>query len=117
MLLSVWFLPQYLGSGALLLGMGCDYILCAVCSLWLLRKKTGKLRSGKYVLKLLAFVPVSVIGVLARMCFMRYMSYLPALILTALVILGAEVAVMHLLKLFDFRAFFAKFLPKKIKVM
>ncbi len=114
MLLCVWLLPKYLGSGALLVGMTCDYLLCAACSLGLLRKKTGKLRSGKYVLKLaLAFLPVCVLGVLARMLFMRYMSYLPALVLTVLCIAGTEAVLLSLLKLFDFRAFFLKFLPKK----
>ncbi len=118
MLLSVWFLPQYLGSGALVFGMSCDYILCAACSLLLLRKKTGKLRSGKYVLKLaLAFLPVCVFGVLVRTLLMRCMSYLPALALTVLLVLGAEIAVMSLLKLFDLRAFLSKFLPKKVKAM
>ena len=113
MLLCVWFLPQFLGSGALLAGMSCDYFLCAACSLWLLRKKTGPLRSGKYALKLLTFVPVCVLGVVLRGLFMKVMSYIPALALTMLAVFGAEIAVMALFKLFDFRAFFAKFLPKK----
>lgn len=119
MLLCVWFLPKYWGSGALVAGMCCDYLLCAVCSLRLLGKKTGKLRSGKYVVKLaLAFLPVCAVGVLARMLLMRWMSYLPALVLTIFIILGLEAAVLSIFKLFDLRAFFLKFLPKKkIKAM
>ena len=119
MLLCVWILPQFLGSGALIVGMACDYVLCALFSLFLLQKKTGKLRSGKYILKLaLATFPVTVCGVLLRMFLMRYLSYIPALTITILVLLALEAAVLTLFKLFDLRAFFRKFLPKKkLKVM
>ncbi len=114
MLLSVWFLPRYLGSGALVFGMGCDYVLCAVCSLLLLRKKTGKLRSGRYVLKLLAaFVPVSAVCILAKVLLMRYLSYLPALVLTVFVGMGSEIAALKLLKLLDFRALISRFFGRR----
>ncbi len=114
MLISVWVLPRFLGSGALVAGMCLDYLLCAVCSLLLLGKKTGRLRSGRYACRLaLFFAPVCVLAVLLRMLLMRFLSYLPALALTLFSILILELVVMRLGKLFDLRAFIGGFLPKK----
>ncbi len=114
MLLCVWFLPKYLGSGALLVGMAGDYLLCAVCSLYLLQKKTGRLRSGSYTAKLaLVLLPVGIAGGALKGLLMRYLSYLPALTLTVIALLVLEVAVLSLFRLFDFRSFVLKFLPKR----
>ncbi len=114
MLLCVWLLPKYLGSGALLVGMTCDYTISAVCSLALLRKKTGKLRSKSYFLRLvLAAAPVTLLGFFARKLFVVYLSYLPALALTMLVLLIAEAAIFSAFKLVDIRALLSRFLPKR----
>ena len=114
MLLCVWFLPKYLGSGALLVGMAADYLVTAICSLILLRKKTGKLRSVKYFLRLLlALVPVTVVGVVARIFLMKVLSFVPVLIITAILVALLEVLMLSLLKLFNFKAFILKFLPKR----
>ena len=116
MLGCVYFLPKYLGSGALLVGMAADYIITSVCSLFLLRKKTGKLRSGKYLLKLaLVLLPVAAAGILLRNLLAAYMSYLAALVITAIVVGVAEVLLLTLFKLFDFRALLARFFTKKHK--
>lgn len=116
MLACVYFLPRYLGSGALCVGMACDYCITALCSLILLRKKTGKLRSGKYLLKLaLAVLPVILIGYGVRILLMRYLSYLIALAITMFVMLAAEVVLLSLLRLMDFRALLARFFTKKHK--
>ena len=115
MLLSVWFLPKYLGSGALVLGMALDYLLVSVCSLILLRKRTGKLGSGKYCFKLiLAAVPVAAAGYGLKYLLMPVMSYVPATVIILIVMFGLEALLMWALKLFDFKAFFKRFLPKKL---
>ena len=115
MLLSVWFLPKYLGSGALVLGMALDYLLVSVCSLTLLRKRTGKLGCGKYLFKLiLAAVPVGAAGYGLKLLFMPLMSYVPATVIILIVMFGLEALLLWALKLFDFKAFLKRFLPKKL---
>ncbi len=117
MLACTWFLPKYLSSGALCVGMACDYLITAVCSLILLGKKTGALRSWKYFLRLFAaVVPVAVIGYFARKLFVLYFSYLPALALTILVIGCAELLLFSALRLMDVRAILRRFFAKRKKV-
>ncbi len=114
MLLNVWFLPKYLGSGALCLGMACDYTISAVCALALLRKKTGKLGSWKYFLKLsCAVLPVIGLGYFVRKLLATYLSYIPALALTVLFIGCAEVLLFSLLKLLDVKALLRRFFAGK----
>ena len=116
MLACVYFLPRYLGSGALCVGMACDFCITAICSLVLLRKKAGKLQSGKYFIKLvLAMLPVLAIGILLHNLLMRCVSYVIALVLTIFVMLVAEILVLSLFKLMDFRALIARFFAKKHK--
>ncbi len=114
MLLCVWFLPRYLGSGALCIGMACDYLITAVCSLFWLRKKTGKLRSLRYFVRLAAAaVPVAALGYFVRKLLVSCMSYLPALALTILFVAGAEVLLFSALKLLDLKALFRRFFGRK----
>ena len=116
MLACTWFLPKYLGSGALCIGMACDFTISAVCSLILLKKKTGKLRSWKYFLRLsAATVPVVVLGYFVRQFLITYLSYIPALALTMLFIGGAEVLIFSLLKLLDVRTRMGRFFGKRLK--
>lgn len=116
MLLCVCILPEYLGSGALIAGMACDYFITAVCSLVLLRKKTGKLRSVLYFLRIVAAVlPVVVLGYFARKLFVLWFSYIPALALTMLVVAVAEAVLFAVWKLYDYRALFSRFFGKKEK--
>ncbi len=116
MLACVYFLPRYLGSGALCVGMACDFCITAICSLVLLRKKAGKLQSGKYFIKLvLAMLPVLAIGILLHNLLMRCVSYVIALVLTIFVMLIAEVLILSLFKLMDFRALVTRFFAKKHK--
>lgn len=42
MLLSVWFLPRYIGVYALCVGQGASHVVCAVCNLRLLHKRCVK---------------------------------------------------------------------------
>ncbi len=117
MLACVWFLPKYLGSGALCVGMACDYTISAACALILLRKKTGKLGSWKYFLKLTAAVlPVIGVGYFVRKLFITCLSYIPALALTVLVIGAAEVLLFSLLKLLDVKALGNRFFAGKKRV-
>ncbi len=114
MLACVWFLPAHLGSGALLVGMALDYLISSVCSLALLKKKTGRLRSGKYFLKLaLCAAPVAALGYLARKLFVTYMGYLPALALTVLVIGAAELLLFGAARLMDVRVLMSRFFGRK----
>ncbi len=116
MLACVWFLPAYLGSGALLVGMAADYVVTATCSLVLLWKKTGRLRSGKYALKLFAaLAPAVLAGTVLRRLLMRVLSFFPALVLSVLTVAALEVLLLTLFRLFDFVGFFKKFLPKRRK--
>ena len=116
MLLSVWFLPKYLGSGALILGMALDYIFVAACSLLLLKKRTT-LRSGKYFLKLLLVaLPVGAVGFGLQYLLMKVLSFLPASVITLVVMLSLEALLLWALKLFDFKAFFTRFLPNKLHI-
>ena len=114
MLLSVWFLPQYLGSGALALGMALDYVFVSVCSLILLKRRTT-LRSGRYCLKLLLVaLPAAAVGFGLKYLTMKVMSYIPATIVTLIVMIAVEAVLLWALRLFDFKAFFKRFLPKKL---
>ncbi len=116
MLACTWFLPKYLGSGALCLGMACDYTISSGCSLFLLKKKTGRLRSGKFLLKLSAAVlPVLGAGFLVRKGLMLVMSYLPAMALTILFLGAAELVLFPALKLLDVRTLLARFFPRRRK--
>ena len=116
MLACTFFLPQFLGAGALLAGMACDSCITALLSLLLLRKKTGKLRSGKHLLKLLAaLAPVAVLGFLVHALLVQYLSYFPALALTMLVMLGGEAAMLSVFRLIDLKALFTRFFGKKRK--
>ncbi len=114
MLLCVWFLPKYLGSGALCVGMACDYTLSAACALILLRKKTGKLGSWKYFFKLsAAVVPIVAAGYFLRKFLVCYLSYIPALAITVFAILALEVALFSALRLLDVKSLFLRFFAKK----
>lgn len=116
MLACTFFLPRFFGGGALLVGMACDQCITALLSLLLLRKKTGRLRSGKYLLRLLgAIAPVAAAGYFAHLFFTRYLSYVPALALTMLVILAGEALTLSLFRLVDLKALFARFFGKKRK--
>ena len=96
--------------------MACDQCITAFLSLFLLRKKTGRLRSGKYLLRLLgAIAPVAAAGYFAHLFFARYLSYVPALALTMLVILAGEALTLSLFRLVDLKALFARFFGKKRK--
>ena len=116
MLGCVFFLPKYLGSGALIVGMACDFCITAVCSLLLLKKKAGKLRSGKYFFKLvLSMAPVTVIGVLLRNLLYSCLGYLPALFITGVTVLALQALALSAFRLFDFRNFLKRFFAKKQK--
>lgn len=113
MLLSVWVLPQFLSGGALLVGMAADYCISAVCSLLLLRKKTGALRSKSYFAKLvLAALPVVIVGCFARELFFRCLGFFPALLLTMIVVALLELALYSFTKLLDVRTLFQRFFGK-----
>lgn len=116
MLLSVLILPRFLGSGALIVGMIGDACITALLSLLLLRKKAGKLAMGKFCARLAcAVLPAAVLGYLVRSGLVLVLSYLPALAVTMLVILVAELALLSVFRLVDLRALFARFLCKKRK--
>ncbi len=116
MLLSAWLLPPYLGSGALLVGMACDYTVTSVCSLVLLAKKTGKLRSWKYFLKSLPVIAITAVaGMGVRALLMTYLGYVAALVLLVLFVLAAELILLHVLGLFDLVAFLRNFFGKRRK--
>lgn len=116
MLACVWFLPKYLQGNALSIGISCDFCITAVCSLVFLRKKTGKFRQGKYLLKLACVVLVtSVAGVLIHKLLERCVSYFPAFAVSFLFTALLEVALLALFRLVDFRALFTRFLPKRRK--
>ncbi len=116
MLLSVWFLPKYLGSGALLLGMAGDYLVTAACSLALLKKKTGRLSSLRYLGKLtLALAPAAILGYVVRGLLMHVLSAFPALLLTAIFVAGVEIALLSLFRLLALPALLRKFLPSRKK--
>ena len=114
MLACVWFLPAYLGSGALLVGMAAEYVVTAVCSLFLLVKKTGRLRSGSYFLRLCIVTAVcSLLGYGLRTLLMICMNYILAHVLTLLLIGLAELGALRLFKLFYPAAFFKKFIGRR----
>ena len=116
MLGCTWILPRFLGGGALLAGMIGDSCVTAACSLALLRKKTGRLRSVRYFLKLLAaLAPAAALGFAARALLMRCMSHIPALILTVLLLAAAEAGMLALFRLCDFKAVLRRFFAKKSK--
>ncbi len=108
MLICVWFLPPYLGSGALILGMTLDYLVSALCSLILLRKRTS-LRSGKYCLKLaLISLVVAAAGYGINYLMMKVTGYVFATVVAALFIMLAEALLLWLLKMVDFKSLLKK---------
>ena len=116
MLACTFFLPKYLGAGALLAGMACDSCITALLSLLLLQKKTGKLRFAAYLGRLVAaLTPAAAAGWLVHALLTRYLSYLPALFCTLLVLLAAECAMLALFRLVAFRTLLARFFAKKRK--
>ena len=116
MLLCVFFLPPLLGSDALTLGMALDFLITAVCSLVLLKKRTGRLYLGKYCLRLLsATLPAAALGFLVYSLGMRHLSYVPAALLSALVIAAVELVLFRLFHLFDPRRFLSRFFEKRRK--
>ena len=116
MLLCTVLLPRYLGGGALLAGMACDSCITALLSLLLLRKKTGRLRIGKYCLRLLAAVLLCVaLGLPAHAFCARYLSYFPAFAVTMLLLAAAEVLLFSLMRLIDVRTLLCRFFAKKSK--
>lgn len=116
MLLCVWFLPKYMGSGALVLGMALDYLVSSICSLCLLRKRT-KLGSMKYCLKLLLVaVPVTAAGYGLKYLLMRLTGYIPATVVTLIGMLLAEGLLLWAFRLFDFKSFFKRFVISKLPV-
>lgn len=118
MLVCVCVLPRFLSGGALLAGMGCDYAVSAVCSLVLLKKKTGSLRSGRYFLRLvLACLPVIAVGSIARKFFMLFFGEIPALALSLLVVGIAELVLFSVAKVFSLSTLFRRFFGKNSKKM
>ena len=116
MLLSVWFLPRYLGSGALVVGMALNHILVTTCSLILIKKRTS-LRSGRYCLKLLLMaIPVTVAGYFVESLLMKVLGYIPATILTLILMMSLQTLLVWALKLLDFKAVFARFRPRKLRL-
>lgn len=114
MLLSVWFLPKYLGSWALVVGMTLDYLLVSVSSLILLGRRT-KLTSGKYCGKLFIVALLSAAaGYGVKYLLMRFMSYIPATVITLLFMFALEALLVWAFRLFDFKGFFKGFLSKKL---
>ncbi len=114
MLACVWFLPRYLGSAALLAGTAAEYTVTAVCSLVLLVKKTGKLRSGMYFFKLCCVTAaLSLIGVVLRRLLMMCLNYILAHLLVLFVLGILELAAFRILRLFDPAAFLRKFFGKR----
>ncbi len=112
MLLTAWTLAPLMGSGALLLGMAADYTLSAVCSLALLAKKTGRLRSGKYALLLSCIIfALSVAGMGVRAVLMLCLDYVWVLVLLFVLLSAAELLLFKVCRLFDAAAFLKKFLP------
>lgn len=115
MLLCTFFLPKYIGNGALLVGMACNFSLSAVLSLFLLAKKTGALRSGKYALKLLLLtLPVFLLGSAVRKFLMSCLSFLPAAFFSALFTLFMEIALFQAFRLMDLKALILKFFGGKL---
>lgn len=110
MLLCIWFLPAYLGSGALLVGMTCDFCITAMLSLILLRKKAGRLVSSKTVLKFaLLTVPASLVGIGCNMLLMRYLDYVAVSVITIILVGLVEVTLMWALKLVDVKRIVKRF--------
>lgn len=110
MLACVFFLPQFLQEGALLVGMGCDYTVCALVSLLLLTKKTGKLKSGKYLLKLIFCVlPVIAAGLALKSFLVNAAGDFLILLFTFLLVGGLEVLLFQLFKLCDLKELFRHF--------
>ncbi len=116
MLVCVWVLPPYLGSGALLVGMACDYTVSAVCSLALLYKKTGSLRSGGYFLRAtLASLPVIVLGYFVNELYLRVFSDVLALAASVFTVTALEAISFAIFKLYSPKKLFARFFRKKTR--
>ena len=71
---------------------------------------------GKFCVRLAcAVLPAAALGYLVRSGLVLVLSYLPALAVTMLVILVAELSLLSVFRLVDLRALFARFLCKKRK--
>ncbi|MBQ7369499.1 MAG: oligosaccharide flippase family protein [Clostridia bacterium] len=114
LLLSVLFLPRFLGAYAYLIGMGANFTLTAFCNLFFLRKHCP-LKGGFYVhlLKTIAFLlPVSLFGqALKAFCLGKVHALLGVGIVGAGVVLFA--VALQCLLFRESRAFFVKIFGKK----
>ncbi len=118
MLLCTWFLPPVLGSGALLVGMACDYAFSAVCSLVLLWKKTGKLRSVGYFLRtVVACVPVVVAGGVIKELAALVTSDVLCLFLSVVAVGILEFIFFAIFRLYRPKSIFLRFFAKKTRKM
>lgn len=120
MLLCVWFLPAYLGSGALLLGTAADYCITAVCSLVLLKKKAGKLCSLKTILRIaLATLPAAGVGIGLKTVLMLCLDYVSATVLVMLAIALTEALLLWACRFIDLKQIctkiFSRIFRKKSK--
>ena len=89
-----------IAGGALLAGMAGEYALSAILSLGVLKKRTGRLCSGVFLLRLLAAAGGAVLaGLLIRSVCFRFFGFFPALVLTFLLLAAAEAMLFGLLGL------------------
>ena len=91
MLLCVWFLPQWCGVYAVIIGSGASACVTAALNLAVIAKTVGKVRYKKYTLVAAASMfPAALFAVLLRGTLAAVLPAIPAAILCGAVVAAAE---------------------------
>jgi O-antigen/teichoic acid export membrane protein len=111
LLLSILFLPKYVGAYAYIIGLGISYLLTMACNLIFLYKKCpflkrerGQVRDYAPFFTLFAILPFSLLGKLCLTVFRQFTGSVLCLVLTALTLLIATLSLYLVLQVFPFPA-------------
>ena len=117
MLLSVWFLPKYIGIYALLAGYTLVYGIDVLLNLRLIAKRTGvKLKTGGFAFYALLFaIPTALLGFLLKRLLMQNLGMLLTTIVTSIIITAFNCAFFIIFGLIDYKILLDK-LPLKLKL-
>ncbi len=105
LILSIWFLPKYLGVNALIVGMGANYAISSLLNVLKLRKTIGeKLAFPAYLLKSTIFIiPTSIFGFLLKNLFEKFSNDIVTIVAVGIVIAIFELALFGVFDMIDLK--------------
>ena len=116
MLLSVWFLPKYIGIYALLVGYTLVYGIDTLLNLKLIAKRTGvKLKSGGFAFYALLFsIPTAILGFLLKRLLLKNLGMIFTTIISSTIITTFNCFFFIVFGLIDYKLLLEK-LPFKVR--